>query len=173
MADGEEIDEGGLLLIAPQGEDGGELEALRAGLGMEVVALEAADPALDPTGARAVVVEWDLGARTGLDLVESLVRDPRLRGVPIALCSHTPTRARVAAALRAGAKSFLHRPLEAGELSARLGLEAGTPGGDPPESNAEPEPAPAPESKPEPKPESEPESKPESGSESGSVEEET
>ncbi len=70
--------------------------------------------------AAALVVPWDLAGQPGLDLVESLARREAAAGIPIVMVSPEPTRARVLAALRAGATGFALQPYDPEELSARL-----------------------------------------------------
>lgn len=79
--------------------------------------LESLDSELD--GA-VVIVPWEIGGRSGLELVEMLSRDERMVGLRIAMSSEAPTRGMVAAAMRAGAETFLHRPYLREEVEDRL-----------------------------------------------------
>ena len=56
--------------------------------------------------AAAIVLDWDLGGYSAVDLVETLVRDPRTKQVPVVVVSATPTKSMVTTALRAGARGF-------------------------------------------------------------------
>lgn len=79
-----------------------------------------ADAMEDLARAAAIVIAFDLGNRCGLDLLESLQRDERTRGVRMAIGSAAPTHGSVAAALRAGARTFLCQPYDTTEIERRL-----------------------------------------------------
>jgi CheY-like chemotaxis protein len=111
-----------VLAAALEGE--GEVEALQAGLGREVVTL---DPALLDAeafarvgAAAAVIVPWDLGSQAGLDVVEALRSDELTRNTPIVMSSAAPTRAAVRLALRAGATGFIFEPYRAEDIRPHL-----------------------------------------------------
>lgn len=100
------------------------LAELEPGLGFSPVAVAPADlrGELDERvlTAAALVVPWDVGGQSGLELVELLAGDPRLANVPVVAAAAQPTRERVLAALRAGARSFVTLPYEAAELRRRI-----------------------------------------------------
>lgn len=105
-------------------------DEIGAALEMPVSRLDLAELGGDPSAdltertglgdALAVVVAWDLGGHTALDVVESLRQTERAVDAPIVVASSEPTRGQVTAALRAGASSFAHRPYDAEELRVRL-----------------------------------------------------
>lgn len=68
--------------------------------------------------ATVLVIPWDLAGRSGLELVESLARVPKLAGAAILLGAARPTRAMAVAALRAGARAVVSHPYDAAELKA-------------------------------------------------------
>gem|GEM_PF-2993841 len=105
-----------------------QAEDLGEAIGREVQALAPADLSPEDPGpvaeAGAVVVAYDLGGRSGIEFVEHWAQDARTAAVPVLVAAEQPTREMVMAALRAGARSFLMKPLEADELRQRLaGLE--------------------------------------------------
>jgi CheY-like chemotaxis protein len=77
--------------------------------------------------AAAFVVAWDLGGRSGLDVLETLLLDIRTRNIPIVMASPNPTRNMVMAAMRAGAHSFVFKPYTSEELRVRLAEVLGGP----------------------------------------------
>jgi CheY-like chemotaxis protein len=105
----------------PEAERGQEIESAlgRTCHWMDPATLNA-DAMEDLAQAAAIVISFDLGNRCGLDLLESLQRDERTRGVRMAVGSAAPTRGSVAAALRAGARSFLCQPYDTDEITRRL-----------------------------------------------------
>lgn len=118
---------GGLrLLIVDADPDSVPTSEISAEIGCEV---EAKEPTLvisegAPAFAEidAVVVPWNAGGRPGIDLVESLQANPETSSIPIVMIDAEPTRVMVAAALGAGATSFVCAPIVASELATRLGL---------------------------------------------------
>jgi CheY-like chemotaxis protein len=111
------------------------LRSIEAELGRSIRIVEPLplDPDLPGPGDLAVIVPLDLGAVSGIDLVESLRARAESDGVPIAVTSAEPTRRRVRAALRAGATTWLRQPYEPDDWKKRLGpiLEAAGQGRDP------------------------------------------
>ena len=67
-----------------------------------------------------VVVAWDLGGRSGLDLLDAIARVAGTARPRMALAAEGATRAMVVAAVRAGAQGFLSRPYDADELGTLL-----------------------------------------------------
>jgi ActR/RegA family two-component response regulator len=67
-----------------------------------------------------VVVAWDLGGRSGLDLLDAIARVAGATRPRMALAAEGATRAMVVAAVRTGAQGFLSRPYDADELGALL-----------------------------------------------------
>ena len=115
-----------LAVVHPDAEVRNAAEDLGDALGRAVWTLDPAEfgsHSFDELcEAEAVIVAWDLGGISGLDLVESLRRDPRTAGRRVAIATEAPTRESVLAALRWGAATVLQLPLEAGEVKQRLGL---------------------------------------------------
>lgn len=97
------------------------VEDLGEELGFEVVAYEYGDWGEDLVEelaeARAVVVSFDLGGRSGIELIETLAARPELARVALLLADEAPTRALLRAAFRAGAHGFVQKPWCADELA--------------------------------------------------------
>ncbi len=65
-----------------------------------------------------VILDIMLAGRNGLDLLEELRRDPRLRAVPMIVLTASPERED--AALAAGADRFFMKPFEPDELKSTV-----------------------------------------------------
>lgn len=65
-----------------------------------------------------VILDIMLAGRNGLDLLEELRRDPRLRAVPMIVMTASPERED--AALAAGADRFFMKPFEPDELKSTV-----------------------------------------------------
>jgi CheY-like chemotaxis protein len=65
-----------------------------------------------------VILDIMLAGRNGLDLLEELRRDPRLRAVPMIVVTASPERED--AALAAGADRFFMKPFEPDELKSTV-----------------------------------------------------
>ncbi len=117
---------GPIAVIDPDLERREHAEDLSDALGRAVWTLDSAElgpHSLDELReTEAVIVAWDLGGVTALDLLDDLRRDARTADLRIALASAEPTREAVLTALRWGAVTVLHLPLDAGEVSRRLKL---------------------------------------------------
>ena len=115
--------------MAPDEAQRGRLEDLEGDLPLTITSIDPANlvAQLESMGdAGAVIVAWDLGGRSGLELVESLVEDPRTAGARFAMASEAPTRGMVQAAFRAGATGFLFRPYDAEAVGRFIGAGAET-----------------------------------------------
>lgn len=115
---------GPLFVFEPDAAGCERAEALADELGCPVQAVAGNELPEDwlesVAAASAAVVAWDLGDRPGLDIVETLARDHRTRGVPVYMGAKAPARAQVEAAVRAGARGFLLRPYDAADLERRI-----------------------------------------------------
>lgn len=99
-------------------------EDLEDELDRQVIAMDSADFDLEGSEeileAGAFIIAWDLGIRSGADLVESLRSDERLATRPILVACQRVDAGLVRAALQAGADSVCHQPYDADEIQARL-----------------------------------------------------
>ena len=113
-----------VAVIDPILEERQKAEELEEDLDFSILALDPQD--VDPEDfdelaeAGAYFVEWDLGVRSGLEVLEALRADERTLGKPIVMASAAPTASMVKTALAAGADGFIHKPYRADELKARL-----------------------------------------------------
>lgn len=93
---------------------------LEAGLGWAVLTVEPRElaKAFDERvlDASVLVVPWDLAGRAGIELTESLARDPRLSRVTLLIGIARPTRPQLLASLRAGAHGVVSHPYDAHEI---------------------------------------------------------
>lgn len=99
-------------------------EDLEDDLDRQVIAMDSADFDLDGSDeileAGAFIVAWDLGIRSGADLVESLRGDVRVRERPILVASDRVDPGLVRAALSIGADALCLQPYDPEEVRARL-----------------------------------------------------
>ncbi|MCA9513247.1 MAG: hypothetical protein KC560_21225 [Myxococcales bacterium] len=112
-----------VLVVAPTSAVRAELARLERALGRCVRHVEAGDLPRDfsvYTGAAAFVVAWRQGRCAGLDVVEQIRASRAVAGRPLAMADAEPTDDIVRAALRGGASTFLHLPLDPEEVRARL-----------------------------------------------------
>lgn len=126
---GEEVGDRAIAVIDPVEADRRQIESMAEAVGRRVWVFDPRELGPhsfdDLSGFSAVIVAWDLGARPGLDVLESLLQDERTRHLAVALASEAPTAAMVTTALRWGARTFLHKPYDLGEVTRRLtALEA-------------------------------------------------
>ncbi len=113
-----------LVIIDPRGEERDRMEELGEETEREITAIDPSDlddDAYDAIAeAGAVLVCWDLGGRSGLEVAEQLVRDPRSKDVPVLLAHPRVTRAMVECALRAGAGGFVLLPYDLAEIDRQI-----------------------------------------------------
>ena len=117
-----------LLVVASSEEVRAAAEALTESLGTRVAGVAPEEFSLARLAALprcpGVVFEWTAGDHLALDWLAALASDPRTKHVPAAVACAEPDRRQVRLALEAGARTFLHLPLEADELARRMGLGA-------------------------------------------------
>jgi CheY-like chemotaxis protein len=119
-----------LVVIDPEEQDRLFVEDLEDDLELGVWAIdpEEISPAAiqELADARGIIVSWDLGHITGLEVLHALRADPITRGKRIALAASNPTRRMVIQALRHGADSFVMKPYAVDEIRRRFKLPAAT-----------------------------------------------
>lgn len=134
--DEQEEPRAGLVFVDPDEKSRHAAESLEEALSCSILAVDASE--FDPEAceeiqrAAAFVVCWDLGTRTGADLLESIRANERIRDGRILVAMDEPTRTRVRVALQLGADAVCRRPYDADELAVRLeklGLSRPVPGG--------------------------------------------
>ena len=140
---GDEADAGTTLVVIDGSEDDRiAIEALEDDLELPVWAIDPEQISVagfeELSDAAAILVDWDLGAYSGLEMLQALRTHPTTARMRIALASANATRRRVMTALRHGADTFVMKPYDAAEIRARLGFATEAPDADAPPA---PEPA--------------------------------
>ncbi len=109
-----------VVIIDPDGEERDRIEEVGEQKGREIAAIDPAefddDSRESIEEADAVIVAWQLGGRSGLELVEHLVRHEQTSGTPALLAHDLAHRGMVESALRAGARGFVLRPYDVEEI---------------------------------------------------------
>jgi len=122
-ADGETLDLH-IAIIDPCEESREDFASIAEELGAQVMSFDPQEIGPEAREELAdvgwVILSWDLGGRSGLDLLDSLRRDSATAHLQFAIASPTPTRPIVEAALRWGAQTVLFQPWEAEEIRERL-----------------------------------------------------
>ncbi len=126
MSDEEEQEEPktGLVFVDPDEKSRHAAESLEEALARTILAVDASE--FDPGAseeiqrAAAFVVCWDLGFRTGAELLESIRSNEQIRDGKILIAMDEPTRTRVLVAMELGADAVCRRPYDGDELSVRL-----------------------------------------------------
>lgn len=115
-----------LVVIDPDPSDREAAEDLEDALGRPVWAVDpeqlTAASFEEFADAAAIVLAWQQGVSSGLDILPALFEHPATAQARVALAAESFTRRKVATALRAGADTVVSKPYVASELAARLGL---------------------------------------------------
>lgn len=97
-----------------------QIAKLEASLGWPVVTVQPFElaRALDERvlDATVLIIPWEIAGRSGLELAESLARNPRLAKTTILLAGARATRSRLLATLRAGVTRLISHPYQADEI---------------------------------------------------------
>lgn len=113
-----------IVVVDPDPVSRNAAEDLEDDLDRQVVAMDSMefDPEVSEeiAEAGAFVIVWDLGIRSGADLVEKIRSDDRLAGRPIIVATAKASTAMVQAALAVGADSVCRLPYDGEEVEARL-----------------------------------------------------
>lgn len=115
---------GAIALVDPSAESRDAFAELADALGRDLLTLDPAEledhtfEELSETSG--VVLAWDLGGRSALDVLERLRADESTADLSIAIASERLTRAMVDAARRWGAETVLLKPWDPEEIRARL-----------------------------------------------------
>lgn len=123
-AQAEEEAKTGLVFIDPDERSRLSAESLEEALARSILAVDASEfvpgDSEEIQQAAAFVVCWDLGFRTGAELVEAIRCDASLRDRKVLVSMEAPTRRSVLAAMALGADAVCRRPYDGDELSVRL-----------------------------------------------------
>ncbi len=127
--DAEEEVRSGLVVIDPDASSRTQAESLEEALARPILAVDPSEfkPAESEEiqGAAGFVVCWDLGFRSGAELLEEIRSDEALKDRKVLISMDAPTRSRVLLAMLLGADGVCHRPYDESELASfleRVGL---------------------------------------------------
>ena len=112
------------VLIEPDSDERDRMEELGDENGREITAMDPQDFGEDSyetiAESGAVVLAWDLGGRSGLELLEHLVREPRTREIPVLVAHDQVTRPMVECVMAAGGRGFVLRPYRLEDIDRAL-----------------------------------------------------
>ncbi len=113
-----------IVVIDPSSESRETFTDFAEELDAQIVGLDPSEVGPDSieefATASWIVLTWDLGGRSGLELLDELRGDAATRDLNVAIASPAPTHSMVEAALRWGARTFLYQPWDAQEIRERL-----------------------------------------------------
>jgi len=113
-----------IVLVDPSVESRDDFTEITEGLPAQIVCLDPSEVGDESIGELAeaswIILTWDLGGRSGLELLDKLRSDEATSHLKLAIASPAPTRSMVEAALRWGAQTLLYQPWESDEIQERL-----------------------------------------------------
>jgi DNA-binding NarL/FixJ family response regulator len=126
--DGSE-ESGAIVVIDPDPDSRQAAEGLEEAVARSVIAIDSvefgSELADDVLEAETYLICWDLGIRSGADLLEMIRQDPRFEDKKVIVAMAGPTRERARWAMSLGADALCSLPYDADELVARVAtLEA-------------------------------------------------
>ena len=128
MSESEEASAGAsaIVVVDPDPNSRNNAEDLEDELDRQIIAIDSTDFDIEASeeilSAAAFIITWDLGIRSGADLIEELRAHPELGDKPILIAADAPTKEMVCWAIAMGADAVCLRPYEAEEVSSRLAL---------------------------------------------------
>jgi DNA-binding NarL/FixJ family response regulator len=131
VRDGEEAQEErtGLVVVDPESASRAEAESLEEALERPILAVDPSEwkpeESEEIRRAAAFVVCWDLGFRSGAELLEEIRASELLKDRKILIATDAPTRRLVLLAMALGADGICRQPYDGAEIAAaleRLGL---------------------------------------------------
>ncbi len=115
-----------LVVVDADAEARDAIEEMEDDLGLGVWAIDPSEIVVagfdELADARGILIDWELGAYGGLELLQALRSHPTTRRKRIALVAGHPTRRRVTLALRHGADTVLAKPYDLDEIRSRFDL---------------------------------------------------
>ncbi len=125
MSEGqEEAPPKSVVVVDPDPGCRNRAEDLEDDLEIPVIAMDSMDFETESSeevlSATAFIISWDLGIRSGLDLLEEIRRHEVLSGIPVIIATDTPLASMVKCAMRHGADSVCLKPYDVDELRAKL-----------------------------------------------------
>jgi len=113
-----------IVVVDPDPESRNRAEDLEDALEIQVIAMDSMDfeseSSEDVLAATACIISWDLGIRSGLDLLEEIRRHEMLADLPVLIATDSPLPGMVKCAMRNGADSICLKPYDGEEVRAKL-----------------------------------------------------
>lgn len=125
MSESESEQAGAIVVVDPDVASRNNAEDLEDDFDRQVIAMDSMD--FDPESSEDVleasiyIISWNLGFRSGADLLEEIRAHPRLADKKVLIATEKPTRAIVHWAMSLGADGVVTKPYDALEIAARLG----------------------------------------------------
>ncbi|MFK7898867.1 MAG: hypothetical protein AB8G23_23760 [Myxococcota bacterium] len=124
MSEGEEAATRSLIVVDPDPAARNRAEDLEDDLEIQVIAMDSmefeTESSEEVLGASAFIIAWDLGIRSGLDLLEEIRRHESLADLPVLISTEAPVPGLVKCALQNGADSVCLRLYDGEEVKAKL-----------------------------------------------------
>ena len=119
-----EAEMGTIVVVDPDPTSRNDAEDLEDECDRQVIAIDSVDfdteVSEDILEASVYIFRWDLGIRSGVDLLEEVRINPRLADKKVIIAAADPTRTMVRWAMSMGADGFCHVPYDPDEVKARL-----------------------------------------------------
>ncbi len=72
-----------------------------------------------------VVLDWNMPIMNGLECLEAMRKNPKLKGVKVIMCTTEAEKARVKQAIMAGANGYVLKPVDQDALKAQVAKVCG------------------------------------------------
>lgn len=122
MSEAEEA--GSIVVVDPDANSRNDAEDLEDEFDRQVIAMDSVDfdteASEDVLDAAVYIIGWDLGIRSGADLLEEIRQNPRLQDKKVIVASSAPTREMVRWAMSVGADTVCTLPYDPAEIRARI-----------------------------------------------------
>lgn len=113
-----------IVVVDPDAASRNDAEDLEDEYDRQVIAIDSMDfdteSSEDVLEAGLFILGWDLGIRSGLDLLEEIREHPRLADRLVLMASAKPTPERVRWAMSLGANGFISLPYDAEQIGSYL-----------------------------------------------------
>ena len=121
---GEESAGQSIIVVDPDAESRDRAEDLEDDLETQVIAMDSMDfdseAGEEVQSATAFILSWDLGIRSGLDLLEEIRRNETLAALPVLIAMTSPAPGMVRCAMQNGADSVCLKPYDGDEIKEKL-----------------------------------------------------
>jgi DNA-binding NarL/FixJ family response regulator len=120
---------GAIVVVDPDLASRNQAEDLEDDLDRQVIAMDSMEFDMESSGevldAGVYIISWDLGIRSGADLVEELREDVRTADKTILIATDSPTKELVIWAMAAGADGVCLKPYDGEEIGRRIAAADG------------------------------------------------